>query len=60
MKGFRTIAVGLLMAVAPVGLQFLAGVDWTHYLPAQYAPVVAGLLMIALRTVTKTPIGKRS
>ena len=60
MKGFRTIIVGLGMAIGVPALQFLGGVDWTQYLPAQYAPVAAGIIMIAMRLITSTETGSKS
>lgn len=60
MKGFRTVAVGLGMAVGVPALQFLGGVDWTQYLPSQYAPIVAGLIMIGMRLLTNTQPGSKS
>ena len=60
MKGFRTVIVGLAMAVVPTALQYLAGLDWTQYVPAQYVPIVAGVVMIAMRAFTSTSIGSKS
>ena len=60
MKGFRTIIVGLGMAIGIPALQFLGGVDWTQYLPPQYAPVAAGIIMIAMRLITSTGTGSKS
>jgi hypothetical protein len=56
MKGRKTLAVGLAMAILPTALTYLAGIDWTTVLPAQYAPIVAGLVMIAMRLVTTGPV----
>ena len=58
MKGFRTIAVGLAMAVLPVALTYLAGVDWTQYVSPNIALLISSTVMIGLRTVTTTPVGK--
>lgn len=59
MKGFRTLATGMVIAIVPVGLQYLAGIDWTQYVSPQIAPVVVGALMILLRAVSTTPIGSK-
>lgn len=59
MQGLRTILVGLVMAIAPVALQFLGGIDWTTALPANLvwaAPILSGLVMIGMRFITKTPV----
>ncbi len=58
MKGYRTLAVGLVMAVAVPGLTYLAGVDWTQYVSPNQALVISGGLMIVLRLVTNTAIGR--
>jgi hypothetical protein len=58
MKGFRTIAAGLAMVVLPVALTYLAGIDWTPYIGASGAFAVSGIITIALRLVTTTPVGK--
>ena len=60
MKGYRTIIVGLGMAVGVPGLQFLAGLDWTQYVPPQYAPVIAGVIMVCMRLITNTDTGSKS
>jgi len=59
MKGFRTIIVGLGMAIGVPALQFLGGVDWTQYFPPQYAPIVTGVLMIGMRLLTDTKTGSK-
>jgi hypothetical protein len=59
MKGYRTLLVGLFVAIAPVAAQYFASVDWTQYLPPQYAPFVAGAIIWAMRFVTNTPVGEK-
>ncbi|HET7641225.1 MAG TPA: hypothetical protein VFK47_21125 [Ktedonobacteraceae bacterium] len=59
MKGWRTILWGLAMAVLPVGLHYLGGVDWTQYLSPTWAPVFAGIVTMALRLITTTPVGTK-
>lgn len=56
MSGIRTILVGLFMAIAPVALNYLAAIDWTTIVPAFWAPVVAGIIMIAMRLITTGPV----
>lgn len=58
MKGFRTIAFGAAMAVAPVLLNYLAGVHWTDYVSPEWAGIIVGGIVMVLRAVTTTPIGK--
>ena len=58
MKGWKTVIFGLGMAIVPVGLTYLAGIDWTQYVSPTWAPVVAGAITILLRAMTTTPIGK--
>lgn len=54
----KTVWVGIMMGLVPVLLQYLAGIDWTQILPPEYVGVVAGAIMIAMRLVTSTPIGR--
>ncbi|MDE2102516.1 MAG: hypothetical protein KGL39_35040 [Patescibacteria group bacterium] len=58
MKGYRTIFVGLLLAIGPAALQYLGGVDWNSLIGPSGAFVVAGMIQIALRFITTTPVGK--
>lgn len=60
MQGWKTVAFGLLTAVAPVVLTYLGGVDWTSLgiHPAMAGAI--GAIIIALRAMTSTPIGKSS
>lgn len=57
MKGWKTVLFGAFMAVAPVLLNYLAGVHWTDYVSPEWAGVIVGIIVIALRAVTNTPIG---
>lgn len=58
MKGYRTILVGLLIAIAPAGLNYLSGIDWTHLIGPNAALVIAGAITVGMRLVTNTPPGK--
>ncbi len=58
MKGYRTIAIGLAMAVIPPALTYLGGVDWTTAVGPNAAMVISGVLTIAMRLITSTPAGK--
>lgn len=56
MKGYRTIAIGLVTAVAVPGLTYLAGVDWTQYVAPNTALIISGALMVVMRLVTTTSV----
>jgi hypothetical protein len=56
LKGFRTIGVGLAIAIVPAALTYLIGVDWTHLVGPNVAMLIAGGLTIAMRYVTDTTI----
>lgn len=57
-KGWRTVGFGLALAVLPNALTYLAGVDWTKVVGPNAAAAIAGAVVIALRAITTTPIGK--
>jgi hypothetical protein len=57
MQGYKTLAVGAGMVILPELLKYLSIFDWTTVLPAQYAPIASGLIMIAMRMLTTTPVG---
>lgn len=59
MKGYRTLLVGLGMAVAPVALQYLVNVDWTQFVSPNSALIISGLLMMGMRLLTSTPPGSK-
>ena len=59
LKGLRTVAIGLALAVVPQATAFLFSVDWTHVAGiSPNAATIIGLVMVALRAVTTTPVGK--
>jgi opacity protein-like surface antigen len=60
MKGWKTIAVGLLMVIAPSALSYLAGVDWSQFVGPVGAFAISGGIAILMRVVTTTPVGKSS
>ncbi len=59
MKGWKTIVVGLGIAIAVPGLTYLAGVDWTQYVSPNWALAISGGIMVALRLVTTTAAFKK-
>jgi hypothetical protein len=60
LKGYRTFAVGLALAVAPSALTYLSGIDWNQHIGATGAFFVSGLLMLAMRFITSTPPAAKS
>lgn len=56
MVGYRTILIGLLMAIGPAAVGYLAHVDWS-FLPSWAAFLISGLVMVAMRYFTTTPVG---
>lgn len=59
-KGWRTVAYGLAIAIAPSALQYLVGIDWSKLIGPNAALAMAGIGTIILRAVTNTSIGKSS
>jgi lysozyme len=59
MKGYRTLIVGLALAVLPASLQYLGAVDWQNLIGPTGAFFVSGLLAIGMRAMTTTPLGKQ-
>ena len=57
MKGYRTILIGLGLAVLPPALSYLAGVDWNSLVGTQGAMMISGAIMIFMRMITTTPVG---
>jgi hypothetical protein len=56
LTGFRTVAWGLLVAIAVPGLTYLGGIDWTQFVNPNIALVISGAVTIGLRVVTTTSI----
>jgi hypothetical protein len=59
MKGYKTVVFGLVLAIAPAALTYLAGVDWTSLGISPSAAAAIGLAIIGLRSVTDTAMGKK-
>lgn len=57
LKGYRTILIGLVIAVAPAALTYLAGVDWTALVGPNGAMFIVGAITITMRMITTTPPG---
>jgi len=61
LAGFKTFFTGLSLAVLPQMLSYIAGFDFVKTFGlSPNAATVVGLLIIALRAVTSTPIFKAS
>lgn len=58
LKGFKTLIVGLLLAIVPVALQYLAGIDWAQYVGPQTAFFISGAIMMVMRFFTTTPVAQ--
>ena len=58
MKGYRTLIVGFALATGPAALQYLGAIDWTTLLGPTGAFFVSGVVAIAMRFVTTSPVGK--
>jgi hypothetical protein len=56
LKGFRTVLVGLAVAVVPVVTQYLGAIDWAIVLPFPWNFVASGVVMIVMRALTNTPL----
>jgi hypothetical protein len=59
LTGFKTLIFGAAVAVAPSLLTYLGGVDWTTIGISPTAGGVIGAVIIGLRTMTSTPVGKK-
>ncbi len=60
LKGYRTITIGFLLAVAPSAITYLSGLDWSSIVGPTGAFFLSGLLMTAMRFITNTPAGTKS
>jgi len=58
MKGYRTLLVGLALAIGPAALQYLGAIDWSQVVGPAGAFFVSGVVAILMRFVTTTPVGK--
>jgi hypothetical protein len=57
-KGLKTVGFGLLMVVGPAALTYLGGIDWASLGISPLTSAIIGAIVIGLRAVTSTPIGK--
>ncbi len=56
--GWRTTVFGLLLAVLPAALDYTNTVNWQAMGISPSTAAVIGVIIVGLRTITKTPIGK--
>ena len=59
-KGWKTVAFGLLMIIVPSALTYLGNVDWTSLGVSPGVAAAIGAAIIGLRAITDTPIAKGS
>lgn len=60
MKGYRTLVIGLALAIGPGALQYLGAVDWSALIGPTGAFFISGAVSILMRLVTTTPVGKQA
>lgn len=60
MKGWRTLAINGGLVVVMALLNWATGINWTDYVPAQWAPIVIAVVNIGLRFATTTSVGAKS
>ena len=57
LSGFKTLAVGLALAIAPQLIAYVTSFDFVHTFGlSPNAASIVGVIMIALRAVTTTPM----
>ena len=57
--GWKTFIFGLLVAVSGVGLDYIAGFDWTKIGAAPWIVSLIGVGVMGLRAITATPMFKK-
>ena len=60
MQGWRTVALGLVIAIGTPAVQYLTGVNWVTVVGPIWAPIITSGLMIGMRLLTTTPVGQKS
>ena len=55
MSGWKTVLMGAIIAVVPALTQYSGTIDWSFLGPTG-GMIASGVIMIALRWVTTTPI----
>jgi hypothetical protein len=58
MKGFRTVLAGAALVMAPPLVEYFGGVDWESLGVSPAAGAAIGVLFIALRAATDSPMFK--
>jgi hypothetical protein len=57
-KGYKTIAFGALLVVVPPLTSYFGGVDWGALGLSPAAAGTIGVIVIALRAITSSPVFK--
>ena len=57
LKGFKTVLLGGAMVVIPAVTEYLGMVDWSFLGPVG-GIIASGAVMIFMRILTTTPVGK--
>ena len=57
LTGLKTLLVNGGIVVATAGLQWAAGINWVEYVGPNWAVLIVTGVNIALRFVTKGPVG---
>lgn len=58
LKGWKTILFGLFVTVVPAALTYIGGINWTSLGISPGVASMIGIAIMALRSVTNTPVGK--
>jgi hypothetical protein len=59
-KGWRTVAYGLAVAVVPAAMNYLVGIHWTDFGINPFVAFGIGAGIIYLRKVTDTALGVKA
>jgi len=56
LKGYKTLAFGAFVAVAPAALTYLGGIDWTTLGISPATAGMIGMAIMGLRFITNSPV----
>lgn len=59
MTGWKTVLTGAVVAIMPALTDYFGMVDWDALVGPKWAFAISGVVMIALRMITSTPIFKK-
>ncbi|MDZ4346700.1 MAG: hypothetical protein U1E51_30170 [Candidatus Binatia bacterium] len=60
MKGWRSVAIQVLIVALTAGLSFLADFDWITAVGPTLATVILGVIATIMRLITTGPVGTKS